>query len=487
MGTTEKPHHVVASSQSRALSELELPEVVAEAPANIAEIVASMHDVVATRLAHPRRFRASQLKALERMLEAHEQDFLDALADDLGKSPVEARMTEVDMVRAEIDHAQLHLSEWMESKAVKVPLALQPAAAKIEPQPLGVVLIIGAWNYPLQLVLAPLVASIAAGNVTVIKPSELAPSTSALLGRLIPQFMDHRGCAVIQGGASTSTHLLEQHFDHIFYTGGERVGKIVARAAAEQLTPVTLELGGKSPAVVMDSSSSAVARRLVFGKFMNAGQTCVAPDYVLAVGDTEGNLEKQLAKVITAFYGKNPMASRDYGRIVNTAHFDRLVACLDDGQIVVGGGHDRDTLKIEPTVIINVDPDSPLMREEIFGPILPIVAVDSFDAAVRFINARPNPLVAYLFSENPRLQSSFGDQVRAGAIVHNAPSLHLAVPGLPFGGVGASGMGAYHGRHGFERLSQMRAVMGKTTVIDTLKAVYPPYTWAKAKLIKRLL
>ncbi|GAA5227604.1 aldehyde dehydrogenase family protein [Paeniglutamicibacter antarcticus] len=487
MATSKTAHDSAAPRSSRALNELELPQVVAESPEKIGEIVASMHDVVATRLAHPRRFRASQLKALERMLEAHEQDFVDALDDDLGKGSVEAKMTEIDMVRAEIDHAQLHLSEWMESKPVKVPLALQPAAAKIEPQPLGVVLVIGAWNYPMQLVLAPLVASIAAGNVTVIKPSELAPATSAMLGKLIPQFMDPRACVVIQGGASTSKVLLEQHFDHIFYTGGERVGKIVARAAAEHLTPVTLELGGKSPAVVMDGSSIAVARRLAFGKFMNAGQTCVAPDYVLSVGDAGRNLEKQLAKAISGFYGKNPMASRDYGRIVNAAHFDRLVSYLGDGEIVIGGGHDRDSLKIEPTVLANVDPDSPLLSEEIFGPILPIVAVDSFDAAVRFIHARPDPLVAYLFSENPRLQSSFGDQVRAGAIVHNAPNLHLAVPALPFGGVGASGMGSYHGRHGFERLSQMRAVMGKTTVLDTLKAVYPPYTWAKSKLIKRLL
>lgn len=487
MGTSDTPHKPAASRESTALNELELPEVVPELPENIVEIVASMHDVVATRLAHPRRFRASQLKALERMLDAHEQDFTDALADDLGKGTVEAKMTEIDMVRAEIDHAQLHLSEWMESKAVKIPLALHPAAAKIEPQPLGVVLVIGAWNYPLQLILAPLVASIAAGNVTVLKPSELAPATSAVLGRLIPKFLDHRACAVVQGGASTSKHLLEQHFDHIFFTGGERVGKIVARAAAEHLTPMTLELGGKSPALVMDGSSATVARRLAFGKFMNSGQTCVAPDYVLAVGDAARDLEKQLAKAITGFYGKNPLSSRDYGRIVNTAHFDRLVSYLDHGEILIGGGYDADTLKIEPTVMANVDPDSPLMREEIFGPILPIIAVESFDAAVRFINARPTPLVAYLFSENPRLQSAFGDQVRAGAIVHNAPNVHLFVPGLPFGGVGASGMGAYHGRHGFERLSQMRAVMGKTTVVDTLKALYPPYTWAKSKLIDRLM
>lgn len=487
MGIFTSDAEMVAPSESTALNELELPRVVAASPAEIVDTVAGMHDVVATRLAHPRRFRASQLKALERMLEAHQQDFIDALADDLGKSAVEAKLTEIDMVRAEIDHAQLHLSEWMESKPVKIPLALQPASAKVEPQPLGVVLIIGPWNYPLQLMLAPLVAAIAAGNVAVLKPSELAPATSMALGKLIPQFLDRRAYAVIQGGANTSKILLEQQFDHIFYTGGEKVGKIVARAAAEHLTPTTLELGGKSPAVVMDGSHVAVARRLAYGKFMNAGQTCVAPDYVLAVGNAAETLEKHLAKAITGFYGKNPLQSRDYGRIVNRAHFNRLISYLEDGEVVIGGGYDEATLKIEPTVMINVDPDSPLMQEEIFGPILPIIKVDSFDAAVRFINARPSPLAAYLFSENPRLQSSFGDQVRAGAIVHNAPNLHLAVPALPFGGVGASGMGSYHGRHGFERLSQMRAVMVKTAVVDTLKAIYPPYTWAKSKIIDRLL
>lgn len=487
MGIFPSNPEPVAPSESAALNELELPRVVAEDPARIIDIVKALHDVVDTRLAHPRRFRASQLKALERMLDAHQQDFIDALADDLGKGSVEAKLTEIDMVRAEIDHAQLHLSEWMESKAVKIPMAMQPAAAKIEPQPLGVMLIIGPWNYPLQLMLAPLVAAIAAGNVAVLKPSELAPATSMALGKLIPQFLDQRAYAVIQGGAGTGKVLLEQQFDHIFYTGGEKVGRIVARAAAEHLTPVTLELGGKSPAVVMDGSHAAVARRLAYGKFMNSGQACVAPDYVLAVGNAAEQLEKQLAKAITGFYGKSPLHSRDYGRIVNRAHFQRLVSYLGQGEVVIGGGYDEATLKIEPTVMVNVDPDSPLMQEEIFGPILPIMKVDSFDAAVRFINSRPNPLAAYLFSENPRLQSAFGDQVRAGAIVHNAPNVHLAVPGLPFGGVGASGMGAYHGRHGFERLSQMRPVMAKTAVVDTLKAIYPPYTWAKSKIIDRLL
>ncbi|MBB2994985.1 aldehyde dehydrogenase family protein [Paeniglutamicibacter cryotolerans] len=455
--------------------------------AGIAAVVESLRDAVDTRLAYPRRFRATQLKALERMLDAHEAEFVAALYTDLGKSPVEAKLTELDLVRAEIDHAQLYLSEWMEAKSVKVPLALQPAAAKVQAQPLGLVLIIGPWNYPLQLILAPLVAALAAGNAVVLKPSELAPATSALLAKLVPQFLDRRAVAVIEGGASASSVLLEQKFDHIFYTGGERVGRIVALAAAAQLTPVTLELGGKSPAVVMDGSHVAVARRLAYGKFMNAGQTCVAPDYVLAVGKAAELLEVQLAKAIGGFYGKNPLRSKDYGRIVNLDHFQRLRSYLDQGTVVIGGGFDEDELKIEPTVMIDVDPDSPLMREEIFGPILPIVKVESFDAAVRFINSRPHPLAAYLFSENPRLQSAFEDQVRAGAIVHNAPNMHLAVPGLPFGGVGASGMGAYHGRHGFERFSQLRPVFSKTAVIDTLRAVYPPYTWAKNKIIGKLL
>ncbi|HXD27195.1 MAG TPA: aldehyde dehydrogenase family protein [Arthrobacter sp.] len=446
-----------------------------------------LRDGADSRLVHPRRFRAAQLKALERLLQENEEALCDALAADLGKPAPEARLTELDRVKAEIDHALLHLGDWMADQHVKVPVSLQPATARIQPRPLGLVLVIAPWNYPVLLLLGPLVGALAAGNAVLLKPSELAPATSALLARLVPAYLDRRAVAVVEGAAETTTELLGQHWDHIFYTGGERVGRIVAHAAAESLTPVTLELGGKSPAVVSDGNFPAIARRLAHGKFMNAGQTCVAPDYVLAVGKGAAvGLEKHLPRAITAFYGKDPSSSRDYGRMVNAGHFDRVAGYLGQGRTVCGGTVDAESRYIAPTVLADVDPAAPVMIEEIFGPVLPIVRVDRFDDALRFLNARPAPLAAYLFSERPRLHAAFEAQVRAGGIGHNVCNMHLAVPGLPFGGVGASGMGAYHGKAGFDTFSQQRPVLSKTARLDTLRAVYPPFGWAKRGIMRRL-
>lgn len=456
-----------------------------EHPSRIATVLSHLRRSADTRITHPRRFRLQQLKALEKMLDEHLEDFVQALAEDLGKSATEAKFSEIDVVRAEIDFAQRHLAEWMDSTSVKVPLALQPAMAKVEPRPLGVVLIIGAWNYPVQLVLAPLVAAIAAGNAAVIKPSELAPATSGVLAKFLPVYLDERVYAVVEGGVDTSTELLAARWDHIFYTGGERVAKIVAAAAAKHLTPTTLELGGKSPAVV-ENDSLASAKRLAYAKFLNSGQTCVAPDYVLSIGDST-ELIKRLGQAITSFYGKEPLTHPDYGRIVSRKHFDRLLSMFEQGEVVFGGEYDEETLRIAPSIMRNPDLEGSLMTEEIFGPILPVIEVESFEEALEFIARRPSPLAAYLMSESPRLQSIFSDRVRAGSIVHNAPLVQMVVPTLPFGGIGPSGMGAYHGRHGFERLSQMRSELNKTTVVDTLSAIYPPYSWAKRKIIDRLL
>lgn len=456
-----------------------------EHPSRIATVLSHLRRSADTRITHPRRFRLQQLKALEKMLDEHLEDFVQALAEDLGKSATEAKFSEIDVVRAEIDFAQRHLAEWMDSTSVKVPLALQPAMAKVEPRPLGVVLIIGAWNYPVQLVLAPLVAAIAAGNAAVIKPSELAPATSGVLAKFLPVYLDERVYAVVEGGVDTSTELLAVRWDHIFYTGGERVAKIVAAAAAKHLTPTTLELGGKSPAVV-ENDSLASAKRLAYAKFMNSGQTCVAPDYVLSIGDST-ELIQRLGQAITSFYGKEPLTHPDYGRIVSRKHFDRLLSMFEQGEVVFGGEYDEETLRIAPSIMRNPDLEGSLMTEEIFGPILPVIEVESFEEALEFIARRPSPLAAYLMSESPRLQSIFSDRVRAGSVVHNAPLVQMVVPTLPFGGIGPSGMGAYHGRHGFERLSQMRSELNKTTVVDTLSAIYPPYSWAKRKIIDRLL
>jgi aldehyde dehydrogenase (NAD+) len=464
-----------------------------------ADAVGRMRQAATLRLPHPRRYRAAQLKGIRRMLEEEADAICAALEQDLGKSRTEAMVTEVQVTRAEVDHALLYLTDWMEPQSVKVPLAFQPASARIEARPLGAVLVIAPWNYPFQLLISPLVAAVAAGNSVVLKPSEKAPATSELIGRLIPQYLDPRSVAVVQGGAETVQGLLAEKFDHIFYTGGERVGRIVYEAAAKQLTPVTLELGGKSPCVVADGRNwPAIARRIAFGKFTNAGQTCVAPDYVLVVGEeTQRQLERHLPKAITEFYGADPQASADYGRLIDTEHAERLAGLLQDAlepgegrtpaRLVHGGRAEVADKYLEPTVLADVSADSALMAEEIFGPILPILRVDTVEEAIEFINARPHPLAAYLFTDKSRYHRAFEERVTAGGMAFDVTLLQVGLPTLPFGGVGPSGMGSYHGRAGFETFSQLRPALTKTDQVDTLKAVYPPYTWTKRQAIKRLL
>ncbi|GAA2173211.1 hypothetical protein GCM10009784_06660 [Arthrobacter parietis] len=370
---------------------------------------------------------------------------------------------------------------------VSVPLGLQPAKAWTQPRPLGTVLIIGPWNYPLQLVLAPLVGALAAGNTAVLKPSELALATSSVLAELVPQYLDRSAVTVVEGGVDVSTDLLAQPFDHIFYTGGERVGKIVMKTAAEHLTPVTLELGGKSPAVVVGGDLKAAARRIAYGKFMNAAQTCVAPDYILTTPAAAPALALALSEAVREFYGSDPQTSGDYGRIINDHHFDRLVTLLDDGTVVAGGKYNRSERYIEPTILRDVDPASPLMQEEIFGPLLPILEVEDLDDAIRFIGERPHPLAAYLFSDRDEHLDAFTEQVQAGGIAHNVCTIQLAVPGLPFGGVGASGTGSYHGRQSFDTFSHLQPVFSKPTAVDTLRLAYPPFGALKRKLLRKLL
>lgn len=309
------------------------------------------------------------------------------------------------------------------------------------------------------------------------------------MAELLPQFLDGSAVAVVEGGAAVGAELLAHRYDSIFFTGGERVGRIVAAAAAQTLTPVTLELGGKSPAVVLGGDLPAVARRLVFGKFLNAGQTCVAPDYVLVKRGLEAPLLAHMKNAVARFYGADPGHSADYGRIVDDSHFDRLVGFLEDGNgtVYTGGAHDRATRYVEPTLLVDVPTDSPVMLEEIFGPILPVLSVSGMDEAVEFVNARPTPLAAYLFSNQPAEQQQFEDRVRAGGIGHNACNLHLTVPDLPFGGVGPSGIGAYHGRYSFDTFSQIRGVLSKGTGIDTLRLAYPPYRGLKKWLLRRVL
>lgn len=458
------------------------------APRPIPEQVDALRSHFETGATRPLRWRLGQLRALRRLLVERGPELEAALAEDLGKSATEAQLTEIGFTLTELDHTVRHLRRWLRTKPVGTPITLAPARSRLVREPLGVVLIIGPWNYPVQLILAPLIGAIAAGNTVVLKPSEVASATSAALARLVPAYLDSRAVTVIEGAVPETTELLAQRFDHIFYTGNGQVGRIVARAAAEHLTPITLELGGKSPTYVHPSAPLAeTARRIVWGKLTNAGQTCVAPDYVLASPATAAALIPHLRTAIAEFFGGNPELSGDYGRIINAHHFERLSGLLEGQAPVISGINDAATRYLAPTVIDGVDPDSAVMAEEIFGPILPIVHVDGPEAAIAFINARPKPLALYLFAQDRRVQKRFLRATSSGGVGINIPLAHLSVSGLPFGGVGESGMGGYHGEASVALFSHDKAVLSKPLTPDTLSLIYPPYTPQKRELLRRFM
>lgn len=436
----------------------------------------------------PLAWRLGQLRALRRMLTDRSAEFEDALLADLAKSPTESQIAELGFVVGEIDHTLKHLRRWLRPRRVSVPGALLPARASTMLEPVGVVLVIAPWNYPVQLLLAPLVGALAAGNAVVLKPSELAPATSVAMARLIPLYLDPRAVAVVEGGVEDTTDLLAQRWDHIFYTGNGRVGRIVAAAAVENLTPVTLELGGKSP-VYVDATVdiAAAARRIAWGKFMNAGQTCVAPDYVLAERSIVPRLADALRDAVRDLYGDDPAESPDYGRIVNDRQFERLTGMLGSGTAAVGGDHDAETRYLAPTVLTDVAPESPAMAEEIFGPILPILPVDGLDDAIRFIRAGDKPLALYVFTSSATTRRRILTETSSGAVGFGVPAAHLAVAGLPFGGVGESGAGAYHGERSLRTFSHEKAVLSKPLSPDTMQLIYPPYTEAKDRFARGLL
>ncbi|MGW3168583.1 aldehyde dehydrogenase family protein [Streptomyces sp. NPDC001153] len=428
-----------------------------------AELVARLRATFATGRTKPVEWRTGQLRRLRAMLTERGADLAAALHADLGKSSAEAYRTEIDFTVREIDHTLDHLEEWLRPEPAPVPAHLgADATAWTQYDPLGVVLVIAPWNYPAQLLLAPLAGALASGNAVVAKPSELAPATSAALAELIPAYLDTDAVAVVEGGIPETTALLAERFDHIFYTGNGTVGRVVMRAAAEHLTPVTLELGGKSPVFVdRDADLDVVADRLARGKFLNAGQTCVAPDYVLTDPETAAALEPALVRAVEALFGTDPATSPEYGRIINERHFDRLSGLLGSGRIAVGGRSDRDAKYIAPTVLADVDPKAPVMREEIFGPILPIVTVSGLDEAIAFINDRDKPLALYVFTESERTRARIAAETSSGGLGHGLPLAHLTVSDLPFGGVGESGMGSYHGRYSIETFSHRKAVLAK--------------------------
>ena len=436
----------------------------------------------------PLQWRLRQLRGVEALVVDEERELTTALADDLGKSNLEAYLTELALVCAEARHTVRHLRRWLRPKRVPTTLAVTPARAWTVLEPLGTSLIIGPWNYPVQLMLVPLIGAVAAGNSAVLKPSELAPATSRLLAELMPHYVDPDAVKVVEGGADETTALLAERWDHIFYTGGGRVARIIARAAAEHLTPMTLELGGKSPAYVDESVDLATtARRIVWAKFTNAGQTCIAPDYVLVTRDAAPDLERELGEAITEMFGPAPMDSPDYGRIVHARHFDRLVGMLGDGRVVAGGDHDRGRLRIAPTVLADVSADSSVMAEEIFGPILPLLVIDGPQQAIDFINERPKPLALSTFTLSRRVRRAFERNTSSGALSHGMAIAHASITELPFGGVGESGMGAYHGEQSVRAFSHEKPVAHKPLAPDTFGIAYPPYTAAKRGLLRRLM
>ncbi len=436
----------------------------------------------------PAAWRVATLKRMRSLLEEREERLLDALVADFGKPRAEAWLTEIGFTVSDIDHTLANLPLWMKPDRVGTPMAFKPGSSHIVSEPVGVVCDIAPWNYPVQLLLVPMVAAIAAGNAVVAKPSELAPHTAAELVDLIEAIGDP-AVTVVQGGVAETTELLAQRFDHIIYTGNSRVARIVMRAAAEHLTPVTLELGGKSPAIVSRNANIGVAaKRIAWGKFVNAGQTCIAPDYVLVEQSVHDELVAAMGKAVEEFYGADAQESADFTRIVNEPHFHRLEKLLHNGTIAVGGQSDVDTRYIAPTVLTGITKDDPVMAEEIFGPILPVITVQSLDEAIGFVkegSARGDkPLALYTFSESDAENDKVIAECTSGGACVNGTLFHISNPNLPFGGVGESGMGAYHGKFGFDAFSHQRAVHTRSTKIDPA-LMYPPYTAKKFKLIRK--
>jgi aldehyde dehydrogenase (NAD+) len=450
----------------------------------IPEIVTRLRASFEAERTRPLAWRRSQLERLRALLDDHGEELVEALQADLHKPELEARAADVSSVKSEIRLALKNLARWTKPKRVGGMPFL--GRSQIVHEPLGVVLVIAPWNYPVQLLLSPLVGALAAGNAVVLKPSELTPHTSAALAKHVPDYLDTEAVALVEGGVEETTALLAERFDHIFYTGNGSVGRIVMEAAARHLTPVTLELGGKSPCIVDDDVDVEVtARRIAWGKFINAGQTCIAPDYLLVHEDREEALVEALAKVIREFYGDDPKQSSDFARIVNGRHHQRVARLLKDGDVVVGGQVDENLNYVAPTLLRNVSADSDVMREEIFGPVLPVLKVKDMPEAIRFVNQREKPLALYVFSNDERVQQEVIERTSSGGACVNGTILHLANPQLPFGGVGPSGMGAYHGRYSFETFSHRKSVLRRKLKRDP-RFLYPPYGKWKTRLARKL-
>ncbi|MFW5925781.1 MAG: aldehyde dehydrogenase family protein [Myxococcota bacterium] len=463
------------------------PEQTGFGPAEAAQMVDSLRKTFRSGKTRPLEWRKQQLHALQRMVEENEQAFVEAIRKDMGRSGFETTLAETGYLIGEVKHTLKNLDKWAKPKKVKAPMAAQPGKAYVQYEPLGVVLNIAPWNYPLQLALAPAIGAISAGNCVVIKPSEISANTSAAIAQYVPKYLDPEAVRVVEGAVPETQALLEQQWDHIMYTGNGTVARIVMEAAAKHLTPVTLELGGKSPVVVdKDVDLDVAARRIIWGKYFNAGQTCLAPDYVLVHKDMEQPLLDRLRGTIQEFYGENPQKSADYPRIISDRHFERLSGMIEGGEVVAGGQTDAKERYIAPTVLKNVKEDAKVMQEEIFGPILPVVSVPDIETAIEKINSRPKPLGLYVFTKDKNVADKVLTYTSSGGACVNESMGHFSCPELPFGGVGPSGMGAYHGRHSFETFSHSKAVLDKKTWFDPPQR-YAPYDDKKLNMIKKML
>jgi aldehyde dehydrogenase (NAD+) len=454
--------------------------------ADIAALMARQRAYFESGATRSLAFRTKMLKRLRKAVKHYEPELVQALQDDFRKCAFETYLSENGMVLEELGFVLKHLPEWVGPQKVETPVTILPGTSYIHPTPYGTSLIIGAWNYPFQLVMMPLVGALAAGNTAIVKPSELSPSTAGVIARILGECFEPEYVAVVEGGVATTQALLAERFDYIFFTGSTRVGKIVAAAAAKHLTPTTLELGGKSPCIVdKDAHLDYAAKRIVWGKFLNGGQTCVAPDYLLVHEDVKEELLFKMRQYIREFYGADPQESPDYPRIINEAHFDRLVGLLGSGKAVAGGKHDRADRYIAPTLLDQVSWDSPVMEEEIFGPILPVLSFSDIGEAFAQVRRLPKPLAAYLFAERKSVQHRFVDEIDFGGGCVNDTVAHFGNPHLPFGGVGSSGSGAYHGKHTFDAFSHRKSVHNKTTWVD-VPLRYPPYE-GKLPLLKTII
>ncbi|MGE0220428.1 aldehyde dehydrogenase family protein [Mycolicibacterium sp.] len=457
---------------------------VSNAP-DIAATVQRLRQTFATGRTRSVEWRRNQLLGLERLHTENELAIADALDQDLGRSPFEAWLADVATTAGEAKTAAKNVGKWMKRRYRLLELAQLPGRGWVEYEPFGTVLIIGAWNFPFALTLGPAVGAIAAGNTAVLKPSEVAPASSALMAELVPRYLDNDAIAVIEGDGSVSQELIAQGFDHMLFTGGTEIGRRVYEAAAPHLTPVTLELGGKSPVIVSaDADIDVAAKRIAWTKLVNSGQICIAPDYVLAEAPIRDQLVDKIRDAVAEFEAGNTAGKR----IVNERHFNRLTTALaaTKGSVAVGGGSDPAGLNIQPTVVVDPDPAEPLMTDEIFGPILPVVTVQNLDEAIAFVNSRPKPLAAYLFTKARAIRERVIKEVPAGGMLVNHLLFHFSTHKLPFGGVGPSGMGAYHGKYGFETFSHRKTVLTKPTRPDVSSIIYPPYTEKAWKLARKL-